>query len=227
DPDIVVAHVDATDLYEAATPAVADEANRRQAIVFLALDLLTGRVGPDHPLAGWLARHGFGEKTLVEFRERPLALDVVGLNLYPMYTYKRIARTAAGVRIRMPYATAALVERLADLYWTRYGRPVLITETASAGGVARRQAWLADSVAAVRRARARGVPVVGYTWWPMFALVAWAYRQGIRPVDAYLVQMGLWDLDESLTRVPTALVPAYRDLAAGGARAVGPLARAS
>ena len=35
------------------------------------------------------------------------------------------------------------------------------------------------------------MPVNGYTWWPMFALVAWAYRQGVKPHAAYLKQMGL------------------------------------
>ena len=67
----------------------------------------------------------------------------------------------------------------------------------------------------------------GYTWWPLFALVAWAYRQGRRPPSAYLLQMGLWDIDPDpdagLRRVRTPLVDAYRELAARGANAVGRL----
>jgi hypothetical protein len=35
--------------------------------------------------------------------------------------------------------------------------------------------------------------------------------------------MGLWDLDAELNRRPTALVEAYRDLAAGGTAAIGSL----
>ena len=37
--------------------------------------------------------------------------------------------------------------------------------------------------------------MVGYTWWPMFDLVAWAYRQGNREPARYFARMGLWDLD--------------------------------
>ena len=58
DPEIVHAHVDATDLYEAASEDLAAEAARRQAIVFLALDLITGRVDEDHELASWLLAQG-------------------------------------------------------------------------------------------------------------------------------------------------------------------------
>jgi hypothetical protein len=78
-------------------------------------------------------------------------------------------------------------------------------------------------VAAVRNLRRRGVPVVGYTWWPLFALVAWAYRQGSLPAHRYLLQMGLWDLDERLRRVRTPLVDAYRALVSAGSDAVGRL----
>ncbi len=118
--------------------------------------------------------------------------------------------------MRMPYASADIVIELLEAYHRRYALPVLISETASEGPVARRRAWLEASVHAVASLRARGVPVVGYTWWPMFALVAWAYRQGKKPLAAYLKQMGLWDLtptEGQLARAPTPLVAAYRDLA--------------
>jgi beta-glucosidase len=153
---------------------------------------------------------------------------VIGLNLYPMFSLKRIQRRGARVRIRASTAGGELVERLGALYFGRYGRPLLISETASVGSVARRAAWLDASVGAVRNARARGIPIAGYTWWPLFALVAWAYREGTRPVSQYLQQMGLWDLCPNdvgaLERVPTALVERYRSLVATGSGAVGSLA---
>jgi len=127
----------------------------------------------------------------------------------------------------MRYASADIIDRLADLYWRHYQRPLVISETASEGSVRKRRAWLEDSVAATARTRARGVPLVGYTWWPMFALVTWAYREGRKAPHDYLKQMGLWDLRPSaqgLDRVPTELVARYRELARGGADAVGPLA---
>jgi len=230
DPEIVHAHVDATDLYEAASEDLTDEALRRQAIVFLALDLITGRVDAEHELASWLIAQGAEGSELDWFRTHAIELDIVGINLYPLFSQKRLLRKAGKLRIQMPYADAAIVDTLAELYWRRYGRPIFISETASSGTVQRRAAWLDDSVSAVRRARARGVPLVGYTWWPLFALVTWGYREGRKAPHEYLKQMGLWNLlpaDRGLERVPTVLVDRYRELVAGGAQHVGSIARAA
>jgi beta-glucosidase len=225
DPEIVLAAVDATDVYSSEDPALAEEVERRQQIGFLALDLASGRVTEEHPLRTWLLRHGAREAELDWFRQRALRLDLIGLNMYPMFSDKRLARSPRGLRIRMPYGTPEMVEQLVELYWQHYRLPMMITETAARGPVYRRRAWLEGSVGAIRRLRERGIPVVGYTWWPMFALVAWAYRQSHKPVQHYLEQMGLWDLDPdpagSLQRLRTPLVDAYRALAAGGSDAVG------
>jgi beta-glucosidase/6-phospho-beta-glucosidase/beta-galactosidase len=217
-PEGVSVHVDAGDVYHAVDPLLAAEAERRQQIGFLALDLISGRVDVQHPLHSWMLENGVLAADLEWFMEHAVALDVVGINLYPLFSGKILKRVSGRLRMSMPYATANIVDQLIELYHQRYGRPILISETASDGSVGRRQAWLEASLAAVGQARQRGVPVLGYTWWPMFALVAWAYRQGKRPPGAYLKQMGLWDLRPSSTgeleRVPTPLVAAYQRLAA-------------
>jgi len=228
DPEIVHAHVDATDLYEAGSADLVDETARRQAIVFLALDLITGRVTSSHELAAWLVAQGAAPAELDWFRAHAIELDIVGINLYPLFSQKRLVRTASKLRIKMPYADATIAETLAELYWRRYGRPVFISETASSGTVQRRAAWLDGSVAAVRQARGHGVPLIGYTWWPLFALVTWGYREGRKAPHRYLKQMGLWDLRPSargLERVRTRLVDRYRELAASGVQHVGPIVR--
>jgi beta-glucosidase len=224
DPDILLAHVDATDLYESADPTLAADVARRQEIVFLALDLVSGRIDSNHALYAWLRKHGITDADLDWFRARAVELPLIGINLYPMFTSKVGWRGPGGVRWKMPYAGAELVERLGAMYWERYGAPVFISETASVGSLRRRRMWLEDSIAAVRRLRERGVPLVGYTWWPLFALVTWAYRQGAHPPEFYLKQMGLWDLDARLQRVHTPLVDQFRALTAGGCAAVGELA---
>jgi beta-glucosidase/6-phospho-beta-glucosidase/beta-galactosidase len=227
DRESVHAHVDATDLYAAASADLEAEARHRQELVFLALDLITGRVERGHPLFEWLLARGATESELAWFQERCIALDMVGINLYPMFSAKRLLRSGGGLRIRMAYASAAIVEQLARLYWTRYRCPLFISETASEGSVARRAAWLEASVAATARARAEGIPLIGYTWWPLFALVTWAYREGRKGPDEYLKQMGLWDLRPGpggLERVRTQLVDRYRELVASGTDAVGLLA---
>jgi beta-glucosidase/6-phospho-beta-glucosidase/beta-galactosidase len=227
DPEIVTYHVDATDLFDTDDPVLEEEAQRRQEIVFLALDMISGRINERHPLRSWLQNHGASEADFDYFQSNAVDLHVIGMNLYPMFTQKKLLRDASGrFRIRMPYAAGDLVTRLGQLYHQRYGVPLFISETASMGSLRRRLAWLDQSVRAVCQLRQEGVPLVGYTWWPMFALVTWAYRQGRRPVTEHLAQMGLWDIrpdsDDLLRRVRTPAVDAYRDLVKGGALALGP-----
>jgi beta-glucosidase/6-phospho-beta-glucosidase/beta-galactosidase len=128
----------------------------------------------------------------------------------------------------MPYSSAEIVSELADMYWRRYGRPLFISETASMGSIKRRRTWLETSVEVVKKVRSRGVQLVGYTWWPMLAIVTWAYRQGTRPPEFYLKQMGLWNVESSsearLRRTQTPLVDLFQKLVADGSEAAGKLA---
>ena len=224
DNENLAVHVDATDLYESADPTLDEEVSRRQEIVFLALDLVSGRVTGGHSLYHWLIKNGVTERELDWFVQNAIELEIIGINLYPLFSRKVLAR-APHLRIKMPYADGTIVERLARLYYQRYQVPIFISETASLGSTKRRADWLRDSVESTRRARASGIPLVGYTWWPLFALVTWAYRQGQKPPAYYLKQMGLWDLKAddqgNLHRVRTGLVDMYKELVAGGASAVG------
>ena len=224
EPDALIAHVDATDLYRTDEPAFETEAAHRQEIVFLALDLVSGRLRPEHVLWPWLRKQGASPTDLEWLISYAIDLPLIGINLYPMFTNKRAERTGQGrLRWVMRYGTGELVERLGRLYWERYRAPIFISETASVGSVKRRQDWLLASIAAVKRLREQGVPLVGYTWWPLFALVTWAYRQGAHAPEYYLKQMGLWDLDAHLNRIPTSLVARYLQLTEGGVEAIGRL----
>ena len=226
DPEIVAYHVDATDLFETDDPDLEGEAQRRRDLVFIALDLVAGRVDHAHPLRAWLRAQGAEDGVLDAFLARAVPPEIIGLNLYPMFTRKRLLRDAKGrLRIRMPYSEEGLIERVGRLYDRHYGVPMMISEVATAGSVARRLAWLERSTAAVRSLRAEGVPLVGYTWWPMFALVTWAWRQGRRDVSRHLLQMGLWNLDADLNRIRTPVVDAYGTLVLAGSETVGTLAR--
>ena len=95
DSEILVAHVDATDLYVAEDPSWATEAQHRQDIVFLALDLISGRIDQEHSLRQWLLRHGAVEPDLEWFHDRAVELPLIGINLYPMFTLKSARRSTA------------------------------------------------------------------------------------------------------------------------------------
>jgi beta-glucosidase len=228
DPDILPVHVDATDLYVTTNPALREETQHRQELVFLALDLISGRITANHSLYVWLMGNGFTAADLEWFESHAVRLPFIGINLYPMFTYKVLSRSARSrLRISMVYAGGKLIEDLSTLYWNRFGAPLFISETASTGSIRRRQEWLNASIEAVRQVRASGVPLIGYTWWPMFALVTWAYRQGAHPPKYYLKQMGLWDLDDEFNRRPTPLVQSFRQLVQTGMQSVGPIAFAA
>jgi len=226
-PEIVPVHVDATDLYETLDPELKAEVHHRQEMVFLALDLISGRVNRAHELYEWVIAKGMTAAQLEWFETWKVGLPMIGINLYPMFTRKHLWRSSHGLRARMIYADGDLIDQLATKYWERYSAPLFISETASVGSVRRREAWLQECVGAVRRVRERGIPLLGFTWWPLFALVTWAYRQGRLPPDHYLAQMGLWDLRNTesgaLERVPTNLVKKYCELVSQVTGRVGEL----
>lgn len=166
---------------------------------FLVQDLVTGQVDHTHPLAGWLAANGFTDGDLAWARDHPAVPDVMGVNYYPAHSTERFE--PGGGRDGGPLdprpRVNAWTEGLADVltrYAERYRRPVFLTETSWTGTVAERLSWLDASVACVRGLRERGVDVVGYTWWPLFDMIEWTYRQGTGPAPDYRLAMGLWDL---------------------------------
>ena len=115
-PELLSVHVDAADLYAAAEPQLLEEATQRQSIGFLALDLVSGRVDEAHPLRRWVERHCVTSRELDAFLDRPARPDVIGLNLYPLFSKKVLKRTAGRLRIAMPYGEASLVEALCRLF---------------------------------------------------------------------------------------------------------------
>jgi hypothetical protein len=78
-----------------------------------------------------------------------------------------------------------------------------------------------ETIASVAAVRAEGIPVVGYTWFPMMTMIDWEYRLTTRPVAKYLLHLGLWDsaydTDGVLQRHPTSLVEQYQQYVAQGA----------
>ncbi|HKY54644.1 MAG TPA: hypothetical protein VJM08_10075, partial [Anaerolineales bacterium] len=74
--------------------------------------------------------------------------------------------------------------------------------------------WMDETLDSIRALRIDGIPVVGYTWFPLFTMVDWAYRRGKHPLKDYLIHLGLYDciFDSKgiLRRHKTALVKRYQ-----------------
>jgi beta-glucosidase len=218
EPESILVHVDATDLYVPNNPddqRAIEEARTRQELVFLALDLVMGRVNESHPLHSWLLGHGAEGPDLAWFRANSVQPAVIGYNMYPMFSRKIVRSTPrGGIRVGIKPCWTETLAELTRMYAARYDPlPIMITETACSGSLKRRSLWIESSTEVVRQARAEGLPVVGYTFWPLFSLVTWAYRNGNGGVSDYLLDMGLWELrpgPNGLDRVATTAVDSYK-----------------
>lgn len=217
-------HAEDVGLELAATANLAAWAAARQARRWLPLDLACGLVGAGHPLRPWLVEHGADPGELDRLAGRAPPWDVIGVNFYP-WSNRRWRRRPAGAPAlgRDPGDPAAALATVLGAAHARYGRPVMVTETAASGSMARRLGWMAAMAEGVDRARRAGVPVVGLTWFPAFTMVDWRYRRSRRGVEHHRLHLGLWDvpgLGASFDRAATPLVEAYRGLVG---RPVAPL----
>jgi len=211
-PDAVFVHVDAGFRYEGETTPLSREILEERR--FLALDLITGRVGADHPLRSWLGDHGYTDDDLAWFAANAVTPDVLGVNYYPTFTTIRM--DADGVKSPVVAGTAGLRD-LVQLYSARYALPIVITETSLVGTPDEKIAWLRESEAEVEALRADGIPVVGYTWFPFLDLVDWLYRFDEKPVDDWMLDFGLVTLerggDQQLARRKNAAFDVFQEIA--------------
>jgi beta-glucosidase len=227
DANAVMVHVEAVGRTRTQIPELAPLADEYQEHSFLSTDLITGRVTADHPLFTWLVRNGASLHDLAELRERAISLDVLGLNFYPQWSTTELYLDGAG-RMRQRDLTRGGdgLQAVIDEAHARYGLPLMITETSARGGTGLRRDWLEKSIDVVRASRERGVPVVGYTWFPLMTMFRWHYRFGTRPISAYRDELGLFRLADGPTKprwTPTPLAEVYRDSIAHTDRAVGRL----
>ena len=225
DPRAVMVHVEATGLTQAFRTELEALAAEEQRRGFLCYDLLTGRVTPEHPLFPWLLRSGASLDDLRDIASRPIALDVLGMNFYPQWSTTQLYTDRRGrLAWRIADREGSGFGELIRQYSERYRAPVMITETSAFGNDDDRLHWLEASVAAVRDLRAGGVPVIGYTWFPMFTMIDWKYRTGTRPVNRYRIELGMWRLrdgDEGPRWIATPVVERFRQLVENPGRSVG------
>jgi len=224
-PEAVLVHVEDVGIEFAASADLLDLAAASQARRFLPLDLACGLVGPDHPSHGWLLANGATEFELRELVARSPRWDVLGVNFYP-WSNRRFARRRDGSvavgrdRSRAGTALSPLLRMVHD----RYRLPLMVTETSSAGDHSERARWMDETLSAVRQARAEGIPVLGYTWFPMFTMIEWKYRWSRKGLEDHLLHLGLWDVtprEGRLDREPTPLVNRYRRHIADALGSVG------
>jgi hypothetical protein len=229
DPGAVFVPVEAAAVFRTATPELADLAREEQTRRFLGYDLLSGRVVPGHALYTWLIRSGIRPAHLEEIARGHAPFDVMGLNFYPQWSTHQAYMTRRG---RVSFRSAELegtgFSELLQQYYDRYGVPIMVTETSAYGPDEVRAGWLDASVLAIRMLRARGIPVIGYTWFPLFTMIDWRYRYGTAPASAYRLDLGLFRLNAGATRWDaSSLADRFRYLSTHSADAIGSMPEVS
>jgi len=213
DPDARFVQVEALGWVWTNDERFQDEVEQHTARTYLAFDLFTGRVDTSHPLWSSLQHYGVTEGDLAWFQEYKAQVDVLGVNLYP-WSGGEFVMDADGHCQKQGELNGYHLADVLRYAWQRTGIPLMVTETSARRDVDGRAQWMDETIAAVGQVRGEGIPVIGYTWFPMMTMVDWAYRVEERPLADYLLHLGLWDsaFDEAgiLQRHPTSLVARYR-----------------
>ena len=235
DPEAVMVHVEATGLSRAASDELQALAVEDKHKNNFCLDLLTGKLLRDHPLVSWLIRNGVALNDLRALSDRKIKLDVLGLNFYPQWSTQQLYLNARGrLAYRAHEKDGAGFGTLIHDFYDRYQCPIMITETSAFGSDELRQKWLDASVSTVKELRGKGVPVLGYTWFPMFTMIDWRYRFGHGPKEQYRMELGLYRLNGKMEGnlpspdvhdrwQPTPLIEQFKKLMAAPRESIGEL----
>ena len=199
---------------EPTTPQAQEMAQQRDQLNFICWDLVCGKVDEHHPLYEMLVSSGVTAEDLSDIRKHPIHYDIFGVNFYP-WAAQRIAVDESNVVHAMPVPRNGRL--LADVLrrsHTHTQLPLFVTETSAREDVAGRAEWMNETISAVAETLTEGIPVLGYTWFPLITMIDWEYRSGKGPVSDYLLNLGLWDsnFDDrgTLVRQETPLVEKYR-----------------
>jgi dTDP-4-dehydrorhamnose reductase len=208
--------------------ALAEQAAYENERRWLSLDLLFGRVDPEHRLWKELVAHGIHERELGFFLDGDPPPDIVGINYYvtsDRYLDERLDRfppRTHGGNGRQRYADIEAVralprgivgheEVLLDA-WTRFRTPVALTEVHLGCTREEQLRWLLEAWRGAGRARARGADVRAVTAWSLLGGHDWNSLL-VRSTGYY--ECGAFDARTDPPR-PTALARALRALVEEG-----------
>ena len=212
-PDSVMVHVEATGLTRTVREDLIALAREEQHRGYLCYDLISGGLTHDHLLFSWLVRNGALPDDLHELRRNKLKLDVIGMNFYPQWSTKQLFIDKRGrIAFKETEHEGDGFAELITHYYDRYQVPIMITETSAIGTDEVRAQWLKSSVAAIKNLRSGGVPIIGYTWFPLFTMIDWRYRFSNEPLENFYLELGLYRLNRETGKrwLETPLVEKFR-----------------
>jgi beta-glucosidase/6-phospho-beta-glucosidase/beta-galactosidase len=184
--------------------ALAEVANDRR---FLLIDLMVGgSIDPTRPFVERLTGVPGGDELL---STEPGHVDVLGLDYY---AHNQWHWSMAGEGTNVSPAPPPLSDLIGE-YWDRYRLPCALGETNIRGFAADRASWLKYTLEQCENARAAGVDLRGYCWYPFIDSADWGslLLENTGDIDP----VGVFWLDDRLDRRPSSMSVAFAVAAAG------------
>ena len=179
-------------------PRLSETALIETTVQSMFFDFLTGDLSPLEPLYPFLKEHGFTSSDFSYFSQRGTGIDVMGVNFYPQFSFQHIGLDREGREVRKNHQlwTEDLIRTLHSRY-ERYHCPMMVTETSVRDDLVMKEKWLGEASQAVLAEYASGLPVVGFTWFPVIDMYDWEYRVGEGTKDQFKARFGFWDQERN------------------------------
>lgn len=220
-------HVDATGMTRTARKDLEVLAREEKNRGHIGYDLITGRIRQDHELFSWIVRNGASPDAIDEISQNAIKLDLIGMNFYPQWSTRLLYIDKRGkLAFSETEQDGVGFKELITDHYERYKVPIVITETSAVGSDEIRERWLDSSVGMIKDLRGSSVPVLGYTWFPLFTMIDWRYRFGTDPMENYYLELGLYRLNQQSTKprwLETPLVAKLKSYIADPVAAIGHL----
>lgn len=210
------------------TPELAYQAEFENHRRFLSLDLLFGRIDPEHPLWGYLQWLGIPSVDLLAVRDVARPPDLVGINhyitserfldqrlrRYPVETHgsngRRKYADVEAVRVRAG-GVSGLEMAVTDV-WERYATPIAVTEVHIGCTREEQLRWLQGAWNTANRLRDAGINLQAITSWAL--LGTWHWDRLLTDENGSY-EPGAFSLAQGELQ-PTALANLIHTLARGG-----------
>ncbi|GHV50900.1 hypothetical protein AGMMS49579_05240 [Spirochaetia bacterium] len=188
------------------------EAALERTLQSMYFDFLTGNITALEPLRLFLLNNGMKDADLDYFAQNGQTIDIMGINYYPQFSFQEIYTGADGKTARRNHQEwTEDLRRLILGRYEKYHCPMIITETSIRDDQEMKLRWLQDSTALALELHAAGLPLMGYTWFPVIDMYDWEYRVNAGPKENFKARFGFWDAE----RRENPCVEAYRNIIAG------------